>query len=394
MSVGSKINRLKETKTEIGKAITEKGGSVSSEDTFFSYADKIRQIKRGGGATGEDWQPEPDWWDIKTILENDTENYSQKIICLLTDELDDGATTNIVKGGEKYKLSDGQTISHSSSTNLDITNLFDVSKDKVCSKGYKTRYIIYYSNSDMAVSLPDNVIYVIFDNVKFSNACFENKNLLEGIEFLNDTKYTSTNAFRMFLNCSSLQQLPNLDTSNITNMDSMFYNCSSLRKIPNLDTSKVTNMFGMFSGCSNLKQIPNLETNNVNIMNYMFYNCNNLKQLPNLDTTNVSTMDYMFYCCYGLRYVKKMNMSNVVSMSYIFGESRSLIDIQFNGEINANLSIENSSKLSHNTLVNLIDNLKDLTGQTVQTLTLGATNLAKLTDEEKAMATNKNWTLS
>jgi hypothetical protein len=31
---------------------------------------------------------------------------------------------------------------------------------------------------------------------------------------------------------------------------------------------------------------------------------------------------------------------------------------------------------------------------TTKTLTLGSTNLAKLTDEEKAIATNKGWTLA
>jgi hypothetical protein len=39
-------------------------------------------------------------------------------------------------------------------------------------------------------------------------------------------------------------------------------------------------------------------------------------------------------------------------------------------------------------------NLKDNTGQTAKTLTLGATNLAKLTVAEKAIAINKNWTLA
>ena len=45
-------------------------------------------------------------------------------------------------------------------------------------------------------------------------------------------------------------------------------------------------------------------------------------------------------------------------------------------------------------MVTMFNSLKDLTGETAKTLTLGETNLSKLTDEQKAIATNKNWTLA
>ena len=45
-------------------------------------------------------------------------------------------------------------------------------------------------------------------------------------------------------------------------------------------------------------------------------------------------------------------------------------------------------------MIAMFNSLKDLTGDTAKTLTLGSTNLAKLTDEQKAIATNKNWTLA
>ena len=40
------------------------------------------------------------------------------------------------------------------------------------------------------------------------------------------------------------------------------------------------------------------------------------------------------------------------------------------------------------------DNIDVQAVETVKTLTLGETNLAKLTDEQKAIAINKNWTLA
>ena len=58
----------------------------------------------------------------------------------------------------------------------------------------------------------------------------------------------------------------------------------------------------------------------------------------------------------------------------------SLID--FGGLLGVKLSysLRDSTKLTHDSLLNVLNGLADLTGGTAQTLTLGATNLAKLTD--------------
>ena len=50
--------------------------------------------------------------------------------------------------------------------------------------------------------------------------------------------------------------------------------------------------------------------------------------------------------------------------------------------------------LTHDSMVAMIANLYDYTGDTAHSLTLGATNLARLSEEEKAIATAKNWTLA
>ena len=51
-----------------------------------------------------------------------------------------------------------------------------------------------------------------------------------------------------------------------------------------------------------------------------------------------------------------------------------------------------SNKLTHDSIMVIINGLQTVT--TTQTLTLGSTNLAKLTDEEKKIATDKGWTLA
>jgi hypothetical protein len=53
----------------------------------------------------------------------------------------------------------------------------------------------------------------------------------------------------------------------------------------------------------------------------------------------------------------------------------------------------NATILDRASLRAVINGLADLTGKTPQTLTIGAKLLAKITEEDIAIATNKNWTI-
>lgn len=59
-----------------------------------------------------------------------------------------------------------------------------------------------------------------------------------------------------------------------------------------------------------------------------------------------------------------------------------------------NLYLSFTTKLTHDSLVSLIEHLYDYTGGTAHTLTIGAANLAKLSSTEVALATSKNWTVT
>lgn len=61
-----------------------------------------------------------------------------------------------------------------------------------------------------------------------------------------------------------------------------------------------------------------------------------------------------------------------------------------------NVALPNFSncEFSKDVIVDMFENLADLTGQTAKAIILGAYHLSLLTAEEKAIATNKNWTLS
>ena len=157
-------------------------------------------------------------------------------------------------------------------------------------------------------------------------------------------------------NCESLvdiSELYNIDFSNVTNVEQMFQFCSSLTYVQNLNTSNVINFQYMFSNCTNIVTIMGI---------------NLTSAVSDLSSTSYSSPLYrIFYSCYLLE------------------------NITFYGSINASLDLSNSDNLTHDSIMSAINALGETT--TTKTLTLGTTNLSKLTDVEKTIATAKGWTL-
>lgn len=200
-----------------------------------------------------------------------------------------------------------------------------------------------------------------------------------------------TNMANMFSECNKLTSIPQLSTGNVTNMYGLFYNCKALTTIPQLNTSKVDNMNNMFSDCSSIESIPQLNTSNVTTMDSMFYKCSLLTTVPLLDTSKVKNMSQMFWHCNNLQTVPAFDCSNVTNMNNIFASCSSLKSILMTG-MKVSFDISASTKFEREDLLIILNNLKTVT--TTKTLKMGATNLARLTDEDKLIATNKGWTLA
>lgn len=78
-----------------------------------------------------------------------------------------------------------------------------------------------------------------------------------------------------------------------------------------------------------------------------------------------------------------------------FYNTTKMIDFQVEeGFHSPRLDISPSTLFSRETLVNILNNYADMTGKSTVKLILGSENLAKLTDEDKLIATNKNITLA
>ena len=89
-----------------------------------------------------------------------------------------------------------------------------------------------------------------------------------------------------------------------------------------------------------------------------------------------------------------LNVSNTKTFNSTFTQCVNLREVRFvENTIKASINFANSNLLSTDTIQSIIDGLADLTGGTVQTLTLHATVGGKLTETQKATITSKNWEL-
>lgn len=212
-----------------------------------------------------------------------------------------------------------------------------------------------------------------------------------------------------FYNCTNLINVKGLEKTKITNAQQMFYNCQNLVDIPDMDTSLCKNFSYAFNNCRSITTINNINTINAIRMEQSFSNCLKLEEVYNLDTSNVTNFSYMFSYCEILTTIDKLNAKSCESPYNMFRGCSKLTNLgglqnlgqAYSTTKNANysvytLNLANSINLTHESLMNVINNLYDIAtaGVQPQQLQLGSTNLAKLTDEEKAIATNKGWSLS
>ena len=238
----------------------------------------------------------------------------------------------------------------------------------------------------------------------------------------------------MFQGCKALTSLDisNWNTSSVTKMRGVFFNCSSLTSLDlsGWDTSAVTIMEQMFQGCSSLTSLDlsNFDTSQVTDFGYMFNNCYALTSLnlSSWNTSSVTNLHDMFYYCSGLTSLNlsNWNTSSVTNTSGIFSNCTVLTSLDVSGwdmssvtEMNGmfrdcnaleiinmdnvklpkrNLSVwglSNCTKLTVGSLVGILNALPQLDEGQSLPCSIGATNLAKLSDTEKAIATNKNWRL-
>lgn len=377
MSIETEITRIKTNIANAYNKCEAKGATLPTVQNSENLSSAIESIEQGSG----DWQPQEDWFDIETILENDTEDYPAKMIILLSDK-NDSLTLNIISMNKiaKIKTSDGAEYTASS------IHTWDKTKDKECSLHYKTRYIMIYFNDTNANFGYDifgwsstlSALYIIMKNIELTASTHGTGNWLSGQNLLEIIKFNNSTLIACDRTFANNKSLVNIDLSHITIKGgaTTFTNCYNITKmnIISMEKNERVSMNSMFLSAYNLEAVRGLNTSNVTSFRDCFRGCGKLYYIDNLDFSNATDINFIFADCINLRVIE------IVSNIKISG-----------------ISLSPCAKLNHDTLLRFLNALHDYsddTSGTVHTITFGATNLAKLTAEEIAVGTNKGWTIS
>ena len=128
-----------------------------------------------------------------------------------------------------------------------------------------------------------------------------------------------------------------------------------------------------------------------------------VKYIGVIDMTIATNGWCLFRDAYSLEYVEKLILPPVKDLAFKnggFGNCRNLKHITFENKFLSAVQFHQCPLLTHESLINILNALYDyvngeLDGSSKdKTLTLGTINLEKLTDAEKAIATQKGWTLA
>lgn len=125
----------------------------------------------------------------------------------------------------------------------------------------------------------------------------------------------------------------------------------------------------------------------------LFY-FNKFTELPLMDCSTATKLTASFAYNYALVTIEKLIVSEDTVFDRTFDASKVLTNLTMGGVIGQNGFNVSVCPLTHTSLMSIINALKTFTDGTTKTVTLGSTNLAKLTDAEKAIATQKGWTLA
>lgn len=185
-TTAQKLNKILETKEAIRTAINNKGGTLTTTDTFASYPSAIDSLPSGGG--------DP----LKEYLD-ETRN-AKGLFCGLYD-------------GESLTWYDNLTNERlqkilSYDTTSNVTNM---------------SYMFYYCTKLTTIPLINTSL--VTDMSYMFTYCAS----LITIPQLDTSSVTTMR--QMFRNCKKLITIPQLDTSKVTDISNMFYNCDKLTSI-------------------------------------------------------------------------------------------------------------------------------------------------------------------
>lgn len=211
-TTAQKLNKILETKEAIRTAINNKGGTLTTTDTFASYPSAIDSLPSGGN----------DW--LKEYL----------------DETKDASGLFAGYTGNEFTTW---------ANNLTYERLQNILSYNTTSSVTNMKSMFYYCQK-LTTIFPINTSLVTNMSRMFSS-CLK----LTSIPQLDTSKVTDMS--EMFTSCFELTSISQLDTSKVTNMSFMFYFCPKLTTIDithmNITSTSKSNNFA--NNCNRLTKL-------------------------------------------------------------------------------------------------------------------------------------------
>ena len=344
MTIADSLTLLASTKTAIAAAIENKGVTVGAIP-FSQYPSKIAEISGGGGTppAPDPWVRPADWLALPTITEDD--NMFAGLLAITNDE----ANYIALSAAGNYTVDWGDGTIENYNSGVTAQHYYDYNNTALvgteCSRGYRQAVVKVTPQpgatfTGINLQLRHSAMSARIYNVQWLDLAMGGAALL-------DIRFAQSGI------SPSLTRLIRIDW------------CEQI-KIVRMNR---TNMSNMFSGCYSLQSVPLFNTANVLSMSNMFQWCSSIQSVPLFNTANVTNMSNMFQYCYSLT-------------------SAQLAGTKFNISYT-------DCKLSRSALVAIFNGLADLTGGTARTITIsGNFGAAQLTQADRNIALNKNWTIT
>jgi len=302
MSLADKLNYLKQTKNLIKQAINNKGGTLTTDSSFRSYADEINNIGSTMTATADDIMAG------KTAISNGgmitgTSEYNVALIKGNHTVIGGNTITRIIT-----KVIDLTGITFTGARNLSylfngLPELLEI-KNMPSTVG-ATDMSNMFSGDGKLTSIPQ----LSTSKVTTLDSAFNYCQAITELQTLDLAK--CTNLYQTFYWCRLLENVTFTNANAVTNLYQTFYNCSSLKSVSDFGTGLVTNLNNTFFGCSSLTQAPYINTSSATSMYWTFYSCNNLTTIPQYDTSRMTRLQNTFYGCPNL---SNESLNNILAM--------------------------------------------------------------------------------
>ena len=376
------LNKLVTQKNTLADNLTTKGVTATHDETLETLVPKVLQISGGeqgnngiypigkdGRPTGDVIVPEGVTSLYRYIFDSNTAVTSVTLPTTLT-SLNDYTFHNCtsltsVKLNDNIATISTYSFAYTAITNFSMPQTLTNIGSHAFSWCKSLQIITFKKNNDIE--------YINIDGYAFGTC-----SALTTVDFETDDILIYPSYYG-FYNCTNLGNdavmkiIDHLYTGSVAT-ERCFYNCTGITDITISKSGK-----RMFSNCSNLNHCKILESETC-IYAGLFENCKNLtsveipatitKDTDNALTTSITSNNYFLYGC-----------NNLESITVGEGWNMSM-----RLDVTANLTVDS--------MVGIFNNIKDLTGETAKVLTLGSANILKLTDEQRAIAINKNWTLA